>query len=126
MGLVAVGAPAALAQFNPVTEQQNFSKTEERQNIYLTPQYQVLLQQMSTQNTAAALAIKASDPERQFYTDVCWNYGSGCAGDVRLYDWGPNGLRDGPAGAVDGAERRHDLRPRVGDPVGAARSGPRS
>src|SRR5947209_18312724 len=90
-GLAAAGAPAALAQFNPVVEQQNFSKTQERQNIYLTPQYQLLLQQISTQNTAAALALKASDPERQFYTDVCWNYGSGCAGDVRLYDWGPKG-----------------------------------
>jgi dienelactone hydrolase len=87
---VLVGAPAAAA-FDPVVEQQNFSKTQERQNIYLTPQYQALLTQVSNQNTAAALAIKVHDPERQFYTDVCWNYGSGCAGDARLYDWGPKG-----------------------------------
>lgn len=88
---LAVGAPAALAQFNPVTEQQNFSKTEERQTIYTTPQYQALLAQVSAQNLQDALAIQRNDPERQFYTDVCWQEGSGCAGDARLYDWGPAG-----------------------------------
>ncbi len=90
-GALAVGAPVALAQFNPVVEQQNYSKTEERQTIYTTPQYQVLLAQVSQQNLQDAMAIQRSDPERQFYTDVCWQEGSGCAGDARLYDWGPAG-----------------------------------
>src|SRR5947209_11799997 len=91
LAAVALGvrAPAALAQCNPVVEQQNFSKTEERQTIYTTPQYQALLAQVSAQNLQDALAIKQNDPERQFYTDVCWQEGSGCAGDARLYDWGP-------------------------------------
>jgi dienelactone hydrolase len=88
---LAVGAPVALAQFNPVVEQQNYSKTEERQTIYTTPQYQLLLQQVSQQNLQDAMAIKQNDPERQFSTDLCWNEGSGCAGDARLYDWGPKG-----------------------------------
>jgi dienelactone hydrolase len=91
VAFVAIGAPVALAQFNPVVEQQNFSKTQERQTIYTTPQYQLLLSQVSQQNLQDAMAIKANDPERQFYTDVCWQEGSGCAGDARLYDWGPKG-----------------------------------
>ena len=82
-----VAAPAALAQFDPVVEQQNFSKTEERQTIYTTPQYQALLATVSAQNLLDAQAIARTDPERQFYTDVCWQEGSGCAGDARLYDW---------------------------------------
>jgi dienelactone hydrolase len=88
---LAVAPGAALAQFNPVVEQQNFSKTEERQTIYTTPQYQLLLQQVSQQNLQDAMAIQQNDPQRQFYTDVCWQEGSGCAGDARLYDWGPAG-----------------------------------
>ncbi|HLY48728.1 MAG TPA: hypothetical protein VKR21_05975, partial [Solirubrobacteraceae bacterium] len=91
LAALAVAAPAALAQFNPVVEQQNYSKTEERQTIYTTPQYQVLLTQVSQQNLQDAMAIQRTDPERQFYTDVCWQEGSGCAGDARLYDWGPQG-----------------------------------
>jgi hypothetical protein len=64
-----LGAPVALA-FNPVVEQENFSKTQERQTIYLTPQYQALLAEVSAQNLQAALAIQRGDAERQFYTDL--------------------------------------------------------
>jgi len=63
---VAVSAPAALAQFNPVVEQQNYSKTEGRQDIYTTPQYLALLTQVSQQNLQDALTIQRNDPERQF------------------------------------------------------------
>ena len=35
--------------------------------------------------------MAAKDPERQFMGDLCWNGSDGCAGDVRLYDWGPKG-----------------------------------
>jgi dienelactone hydrolase len=89
VAVAAVAAPVALAQFNPVVEEQNFSKLQERQTIYTTPQYQALLTQVSAQNLLAAETIQKNDPERQFYTDVCWQEGSGCAGDARLYDWGP-------------------------------------
>lgn len=88
----AIGAPVAVAAFNPVVEAQNYSKIQERQRIYLTPQYQALLAQVSTANTTAAVAAQARDPERSFVgRDVCWNDASGCAGDARLYGWGPNG-----------------------------------
>jgi dienelactone hydrolase len=89
---VAVGAPVAVAAFNPVVEARNYSKIQERQRIYLTPQYQALLAQVSTANTAAAVAAQARDPERNFVgRDLCWNDASGCAGDARLYGWGPKG-----------------------------------
>src|SRR5205085_11424796 len=42
-------------------------------------------------NGLHALQIQASDPEREFVTDLCWNGNDGCAGDVRLYDWQTNG-----------------------------------
>ena len=89
-GALATAAPAAAA-FDPQVEAQNYSKIQERQTIYTTPEYQQLLTQVSAQNLQAALAIEARDPERQFMTDVCWNEGSGCAGDARLYDWGAKG-----------------------------------
>src|SRR3954468_7021988 len=85
-----VGAPVAGA-FDPLIEAQNFAKTQERQAIYNTAQYQLLLRQVSVQNHAAALAMQAADPEREFVTDLCWNGGDGCAGDVRLYDWEAKG-----------------------------------
>jgi dienelactone hydrolase len=87
----AATAPDSHAAFDPNVEQQNFSKTQERQNIYLTPQYQSQLFQVSQQNEASSAAIAADDPERQFQGDLCARGDSGCAGDVRLYDWQRNG-----------------------------------
>jgi dienelactone hydrolase len=89
---LATALPAAALAFDPVTEEQNYSKIQERQNIYLTPQYQLLLTQVSQANLQSALQAQSNDPERNFVgRDVCWNDGSGCAGDARLYDWGPDG-----------------------------------
>ncbi|MGI8846408.1 MAG: alpha/beta hydrolase [Thermoleophilaceae bacterium] len=85
-----LGAAPAVA-FDPQVEAQNFSKGQERGAIYHTPEYQLLLRQISAQNQAAATAMQATDPERQFTTDLCGNGMDGCAGDVRLYDWGPKG-----------------------------------
>src|SRR4029078_9199844 len=83
---------AQMAQaFDPAVEAQNFSKIEERQTIYNTPAYQVLLRQVSLQNRAAALAIQASDPERNFTGHLCASGEDGCAGDARLYDWQAKG-----------------------------------
>src|SRR3954469_24017795 len=82
---------SALAAFDPVVESKNYSKVEERARIYDTPEYQAKLRTISQQNFTNALAMQAADPEREFVTDLCWNGGDGCAGDVRLYDWQAKG-----------------------------------
>jgi dienelactone hydrolase len=89
-GVLVAGAPAVLA-LDPAVESKNFSKTQERSTIFNTPQYQALLRQVGLQNRAASVAIQAADPERNFSTHVCASGEDGCAGDVRLYDWGPKG-----------------------------------
>lgn len=90
MASSAAAAPAQAA-FDPAVEAKNFSKTQERQRIYDTPEYQARLRTISQQNFTNAVAIQAKDPEREFVSDLCWNGGDGCAGDVRLYDWQANG-----------------------------------
>ncbi|PZR66834.1 MAG: hypothetical protein DLM63_08110 [Solirubrobacterales bacterium] len=77
--------------FTPVVEAQNYLKIEERQTIYDTVQYQLLLREVSLQNASAALALALADPEREFASDLCWSGMDGCAGDVRLYDWQSKG-----------------------------------
>ena len=84
------GAPLAHA-FDPAMEAKNYSKIEERQTIYDTPEYQALLFQVSTQNEAAAVAMQAADPERNFMGHLCARGDNGCAGDARLYDWQAKG-----------------------------------
>jgi dienelactone hydrolase len=89
---LAVIAPASAAQaFDPATEAQNFSKIEERQTIYNTPQYQLKLRTQSQQNQQRALTIAATDTERNFHGQLCATGEDGCAGDVRLYDWEADG-----------------------------------
>jgi dienelactone hydrolase len=87
---VLAAAPAAQA-FDPGVEAQNYSKGQERQAIYNTPEYRALLAQISTQNEAAAVAMQAADPERNFQGHLCARGDDGCAGDVRLYDWQAKG-----------------------------------
>jgi dienelactone hydrolase len=77
--------------FNPVVEAQNFSITQQRQAIYDTPQYQTQLAIDSQLGTEQGLATEAADPGRFFTDDLCWNLGNGCAGDIRLYNWGTDG-----------------------------------
>src|SRR6476660_6467255 len=77
--------------FGPIVEAQNFSKIEERQAIYNTPGYQLLLRTVGARNAAAAAAEQVNDPEREFADHVCRSGEDGCAGDVRLYDWQTNG-----------------------------------
>ena len=84
-------APTSAPAFDPVTEAQNFSKGNERQAIYQTPAYQAQLRLQSQINAQAALMAQATDPERAFVTDLCWNGSDGCAGDARLYGWQANG-----------------------------------
>jgi dienelactone hydrolase len=90
LAAAAIAAPAAQA-FDPVVEGKNFSKVEERQTIYDTPQYQAQLRLISQENGLAALQAQAADPERFFEGDLCWNGNDGCAGDIRLYDWQAKG-----------------------------------
>ena len=77
--------------FNPVVEAQNFSITQQRQAIYDTPQYQAQLLPTARRAPPQALAAEAADPGRFFTDDLCWNLGNGCAGDIRLNNWAPNG-----------------------------------
>jgi dienelactone hydrolase len=77
--------------FEPVLEAQNFSITQQRQTIYDTPEYQAELAQQGLKNREEATLAQASDPERNFSGDLCYEGENGCAGDVRLYDWEKNG-----------------------------------
>ena len=88
--MLAVGVSVALA-FDPDYEAKDFSKTQERSRIFDTPEYQLRLRQQSTDNWIAANAMQAKDPERNFIDNLCATGNDGCAGDVRLYDWGPKG-----------------------------------
>ncbi|MDX6605949.1 MAG: hypothetical protein QOD14_489 [Solirubrobacterales bacterium] len=90
IGLLGGTAFAATA-FDPIYEAKNFSKTQERARIYSTPDYQLKLRTIGLQNRANSLAIQAKDPERNFIGNLCASGEDGCAGDVRLYDWGPKG-----------------------------------
>jgi dienelactone hydrolase len=90
-GFAAVAAANPPTVFDPIVEAQNFSITQQRQAIYDTPQYQSQLSTISAANLENALAIQAADPGREFASDVCWNQGNGCAGDIRLDNWAANG-----------------------------------
>ncbi|MDQ6914787.1 MAG: hypothetical protein M3155_03130 [Actinomycetota bacterium] len=89
--VLAVAVPGSARAFDPAIEAQNYNKGQERQTIYDTPEYQLLLNQVSQQNAAAAAAMQASDPERNFLGHLCGLPGRACAGDARLYDWEAGG-----------------------------------
>ena len=76
--------------FDPVAETKNFSKTTERAAIYGTPQAQLQLRQVGTENELAALQAQANDPERSFFANLCARGEDGCAGEFRLQHF--NGL----------------------------------
>lgn len=82
---------AAALAFNPVREAQNLSKGKERQAVYLTAGYLALLAKIGSQNAARAARVEASDPSRDFKSNTCATETGFCAGDVRLYSWGPKG-----------------------------------
>src|SRR3954466_13644890 len=83
-------SPVATAAFDPAYEAKDYSKTLERARIYMTPEYQLRLRRQSIENNNEAILAQARDPERNF-VNLCGNGFDGCAGDVRLYDWGPKG-----------------------------------
>jgi dienelactone hydrolase len=80
----------AASAFDPGYEAKNYSKTTERARIYTTPEYQLRLRRQSIENNNEAALAQLRDPERNF-VNLCGNGFDGCAGDVRLYDWGPKG-----------------------------------
>jgi dienelactone hydrolase len=85
-----LGAAGASA-FDPVYEAKDYSKTLERARIYSTPEYQLKLRTIGLQNRVNATTAQLKDPERNFMANLCATGEDGCAGDVRLYDWGPKG-----------------------------------
>jgi dienelactone hydrolase len=88
--LLAAGAYAA-DSFDPLVEQSNYSKLNERwQYVVSQPDYQLKLRQVSGDRTAELAQIKQNDPERN-PDSVCASYADQCAGDIRLADWDKNG-----------------------------------
>src|SRR3954469_2346500 len=85
------GGTAVAGAFDPVYEAKDYSKTLERARIYSTPDYQLKLRTISLQNRVNATAAQVEDPERNFMANLCATGEDGCAGDIRLYDWGPKG-----------------------------------
>jgi dienelactone hydrolase len=90
LALPGTAAAFTPAPFSAVVEARNFAKVEERQAIYDTPGYQLLLRAVGLQNRVASLAEQVNDPARLF-PDLCASGEDGCAGDVRLYGWQSGG-----------------------------------
>jgi dienelactone hydrolase len=85
-----VPATAARAGFAE-DEAANYSKIEERARYeHMLPEYRALLLQESIENEAEVIQMRLADPERQ-PSNLCGHPMDGCAGDVRLYDWGEQG-----------------------------------
>ena len=82
-------APAAAANVDPVVEAKNYSITFQRAAEFSTPAYQSKLLTIGSRNGLTAIATQLKDPGRFFTNNLCWNGFNGCAGDIRLYDWGP-------------------------------------
>ena len=89
--LAALFAAGPAAAFDSERDAQNRAKSAERASEHQAPEYQAELRTRSAQNTADAATIQASDPERNFAMDVCFSLASGCAGDIRLYDFEKRG-----------------------------------
>jgi hypothetical protein len=94
---LACAAAPALA-FDPAYEQRNYAKINERAQTDYGPEFQAQLRTKGLQREAEAAQILASDGQspanpygRDFTGNLCWQHMDGCAGDVRLYDWGANG-----------------------------------
>ena len=91
VALALLGGSATASAFDAVYEAKDYSKTLERARIYSTPGYQLKLRTIGLQNRINATAAQAEDPERNFIANLCASGEDGCAGDVRLYGWGPKG-----------------------------------
>jgi dienelactone hydrolase len=95
-GALATALLAAVpaAAYDPEQDAQNRAKSAEREREHTPDDYQAELRTRSAQNAADAAQILATDPERAAGgagETVCFTYGSGCAGDIRLYDFQSRG-----------------------------------
>lgn len=94
-GVVAAlaAAPAGAQQsFDLAAEGRNFAKTQERfAHVVGRPDFQLLLREKGRERELQALEILATDRERDFTGNLCWQRYDGCAGEVRLFDWAANG-----------------------------------
>ena len=84
--LVAAGTAGA---YDPAMEAENLAKTTERAAVYSSPEGQLLLRRVGLANALASRQAQIADAERNFSANLCASGEDGCAGDPRLYDWGP-------------------------------------
>jgi dienelactone hydrolase len=89
--LATLAGAGPAAAFDPDRDAQNREKSAERAREHQAPEYQAELRTRGAQNSADAAAIQAGDPERNFAMTVCFHLTSGCAGDIRLYDFEKRG-----------------------------------
>ena len=89
--LASCPATAAAQSFDPAQEAANYAKSTERTAHDADPEFQALLRTESVLSYQEAVQILATDRERDFSGNLCWQHNDGCAGDVRLYHWGRDG-----------------------------------
>ena len=89
--LATLAVAGSAAAYDPDRDAQNREKSAERAREHQAPAYQAELRTRGAQNSADAAAIQAGDPERNFAMTVCFHLASGCAGDIRLYDFEKRG-----------------------------------
>jgi hypothetical protein len=93
LGAILCGSGATALAFDSAAEQRNYSKIEERERYdYSSPEFQQKLSQRFTDNIAEELEIQTTDPERRYEGNICAHRARECAGDVRFYDWEPQGF----------------------------------
>src|SRR3954447_3919092 len=97
LAVLLLTAPSALA-FDSTYEARNYNKINERASTDYTPEFNIALAGQSATNQATSASITANDGAntghqygRDFSGNLCANPGNGCAGDIRLYDWGEKG-----------------------------------
>jgi len=72
-------------------ELQRFAKTFERATEYSTPEFRLLMEQVTLEEDMRLLQIKLNDPERNSNGSLCQQHRDGCLGDPRFYRWGDDG-----------------------------------
>jgi dienelactone hydrolase len=93
LGAILCGSAATALAFDSAAEQRNYSKIQERERYdYSSPEFQQKLSQRFTDNIAEELEIQTTDPERRYEGNICAHRARECAGDVRFYDWEPQGF----------------------------------
>ena len=113
--VLAVGTGTALGAFAD-DEPRNFAKTNERyQHLTGTRPSRRSCVRRASRTPCQPSCHPRRHPSATRSRSLCFSHHDGCAGDVRFYDWDKTRpATSAAAGAVDGAQRRHDLRPRVG------------